>query len=349
MSITSLSCHSSSEGLIQVGRAHGFEIRKGTKGYAAVRGTLALRWFDSIQSAAYYLQDFGRLWGGNPSAPPHTPRSILRELPLREEAAQCAEFRRRPVGQLRNYPSELSAPAIEIMRERVRRRKARQVAEAARTSAPGRILGLAERKRLERGTRLAAAVASILAEARPLNRAKKARIMVGKPAGIVEDNTRYSKSWHRRYGPSVYRLAGARYENGRIIVENSDGEVVFDARVANEDLLDPDLDARAQRILGIVSDEDLDAVGPAGGVEGLIGPRPRFLVCRSDFGLMIADHPTKPTIAQVVVRDATTGRRHILSVPPRFAKDRYPSANDRVRAAIAWTFGKRQYRPDVEA
>ena len=57
--------------------------------------------------------------------------------------------------------------------------------------------------------------------------------------------------------------------------------------------------------------------------------------------------------AYLVLRDATTGERHILRVPPRFGSTRSAtwrrarSAEDLIHAATAWTFGLRpaQYQP----
>ena len=59
---------------------------------------------------------------------------------------------------------------------------------------------------------------------------------------------------------------------------------------------------------------------------------------------------------QVVVRDPSTGHRHALTVPPRFAHPRskrygHLGERERIHAAIAWTFNLRaaDYRPDIAA
>jgi hypothetical protein len=58
-------------------------------------------------------------------------------------------------------------------------------------------------------------------------------------------------------------------------------------------------------------------------------------------------------VVQVLVTDATAGHRHAITVPPHFARPlgRRETRDDRVRAAIAWTFGlgRDQYAPAVEA
>jgi len=62
----------------------------------------------------------------------------------------------------------------------------------------------------------------------------------------------------------------------------------------------------------------------------------------------------------LVVRDATSGERHVMRIPPRFGRytsatyHRYMDRGDRaglIRAAVAWTFGLRpeEYHPQVEA
>lgn len=65
-------------------------------------------------------------------------------------------------------------------------------------------------------------------------------------------------------------------------------------------------------------------------------------------GFLIADSARRPALATVVVTDATTGQRHHISVPPRFAD---PSSKTyqrltawlgergRVIGALAWSFG----------
>lgn len=59
----------------------------------------------------------------------------------------------------------------------------------------------------------------------------------------------------------------------------------------------------------------------------------------------------------LVVRDSSNGTAHLLRVPPKFGNagtqffDRFAGPRQRVRAAIAWTFGREasEYHPAVEA
>ena len=104
----------------------------------------------------------------------------------------------------------------------------------------------------------------------------------------------------------------------------------------------------------------LDRVGPEGSDDRLaILPWSRHLsAVRVDgSALLIADHPTRPKVVQVVVRDATTGQRHHITVPPKFATpasktfQRLGSEVARIHAAVAWTFAltPAKYAPLVEA
>ncbi len=75
------------------------------------------------------------------------------------------------------------------------------------------------------------------------------------------------------------------------------------------------------------------------------------VVAYSDEGVVIRSRDGR--IVQVVVRDATTGKRHQITVPPKYGRDlaKGKVEADRVHAAIAWTFGLRpdQYRPELVA
>lgn len=103
----------------------------------------------------------------------------------------------------------------------------------------------------------------------------------------------------------------------------------------------------------------LDQVGPEGEDDRLaIRSVPdRHLVAASPEGLLIGNHATRPKVVQVVVRDATTGQRHHITVPPKFATpasktyQKLGSSAARVHAAIAWTFdlAPAAYAPNIEA
>lgn len=103
----------------------------------------------------------------------------------------------------------------------------------------------------------------------------------------------------------------------------------------------------------------IDRVGPAGDDDRLqiFHPLP---VAVSEQGVLVADHATRPRVVQVVVRDTTTGQRHHITVPPKFATPTSKTyqkivAKDGKRglihAAIAWTFNltPAQYAPALEA
>jgi len=74
-------------------------------------------------------------------------------------------------------------------------------------------------------------------------------------------------------------------------------------------------------------------------------------------GVILSDDLARTQMAQVVVRDPSTGFRHHLSVPPRFGNPRTKTfrelrtAEARIHAAVAWTFGMRpdEYEPALEA
>ena len=74
-------------------------------------------------------------------------------------------------------------------------------------------------------------------------------------------------------------------------------------------------------------------------------------------GIILSDRSTRTQLAQVVVRDPSTGFRHHISVPPRFGNPRTKTfrelrtAEARIHAAVAWTFDMRpeEYEPALEA
>src|SRR6185312_6775238 len=102
----------------------------------------------------------------------------------------------------------------------------------------------------------------------------------------------------------------------------------------------------------------IERLGPEGQDDRLaILARDRHLAAAAGNGLLVADHPTRPKVVQVVVRDTTTGQRHHITVPPKFAtpsSKTYQSLGSsaaRVHAAVAWTFALKpgRYAPAVEA
>lgn len=85
--------------------------------------------------------------------------------------------------------------------------------------------------------------------------------------------------------------------------------------------------------------------------------RPYLIADGGDLGMIIADRKHCPGRVQVAVCDATTGTRHHITVPERFGAvgseffRRLRTPENRVRAAIAWTFDltAEEYHPEIEA
>jgi len=83
----------------------------------------------------------------------------------------------------------------------------------------------------------------------------------------------------------------------------------------------------------------------------------RLLAARSPDGLILVDRFQQPRVVELVVRCPSTGQRHHIGVPTRFADPqtatfhRLQTDANRVHAAAAWTFGLRpsEYQPLVEA
>jgi hypothetical protein len=105
---------------------------------------------------------------------------------------------------------------------------------------------------------------------------------------------------------------------------------------------------------------DLAKIGPEGEDDRIQIREPRAIY-GTCVAALIANRPGKDGVrwwdasitVQVVVRDTTTGQRHCITVPPSFARplERGESEADRIRAAVAWTFGlsAKEYSPSVEA
>lgn len=109
----------------------------------------------------------------------------------------------------------------------------------------------------------------------------------------------------------------------------------------------------------VLEPADLEAIGPEGGDDRLTILHP-VVAARSAEGVLVRDtigqpRPRSRAVVQVLVRDATTGQRHAITVPPRFGRllpDASPEQQAAmVHAAIAWTFRLRPeaYRPAVSA
>jgi hypothetical protein len=166
-------------------------------------------------------------------------------------------------------------------------------------------------------------------------------------------------SWHfetrggRRINhPSAYSKLG--WSN--MVYCCSDRRVEVDADWLAERLEQLTRVVHAYRVAG------LDRIGPRGDDDrvSVFAPHEVYRDMARN-AVMITSRPGRygvewwldSTIIQVVVRDSTTGLRHHLTVPPRFARPLEPgeTPQDRIQAAIAWTFDlePREYAPTVEA
>ncbi len=269
------------------------------------------------------------------------PRHVLAYAPLREQVRQYGT-----PGSVRGGIGQHVQPAVwrkarAILAARQARCEARQVAEAARNVQPGRIAAQVATRREERLQELAVAVAEILHAARPLYTSRRGQINRGWPS----EEKRWDIYAKRTKYPCCWSNAGAWVDGDTIGVSDSRDNLIYVHRVRPGE-------RTAEQVLGVVSQAALDRIGPAGD-DDRVHIRTPLRVCRSREGLLITDHPTRPRVVQVVVRDSTTGRRHHLTVPPRFGM---PLADgerpcDRVHAALAWTFGLRpdQYSPEIQA
>jgi hypothetical protein len=105
---------------------------------------------------------------------------------------------------------------------------------------------------------------------------------------------------------------------------------------------------------------ELAALGPQPTDDSRRLLQPLLVAVGADGSLLIADHLERPSLVQVAVRDATTGVRHHITVPPKFAhpaRKTYQRIVGRggkaalVHEAIAWTFelAGAEYAPAVQA
>ena len=103
----------------------------------------------------------------------------------------------------------------------------------------------------------------------------------------------------------------------------------------------------------------LERIGPPGADDrvNLSAWRTRIRAHVPGAGVLLSDDRARTQMAQVVVRDPSTGFRHHLSVPPRFGNpetktfQKFTTARARIHAALAWTFGLKPdaYAPALEA
>lgn len=183
----------------------------------------------------------------------------------------------------------------------------------------------------------------------------------------VKASNRYSRRWHRRYGPARTRAAGVWAftlppplpQKHYITLQSSDGSVIGEWTIRYP------LSADADTILGAnVTEQRLTRRFGAAGQDDSLRIRRPYCIARAREGWIIADRPDElveayvcgawrrkgEPVVQVVVRDPATGRRHHLTVPPKFGVPlKKESAANRVHAALAWTFGRspRTYAPTI--
>lgn len=283
-----------------------------------------------------------------------TARQVLADPKMRDAAYEQAEQWNRKScasGVLAWASDAAVAEAVQIMRGRLARRVNHTIASAARHAPAGRIAAMLRAREQERRKHLAEYVAEILDQSRPLCESQYGGIVWGAGGAEVVEWDRYST---RCKWPCKYRNAGVYLDEHLCVhVDDSRGREMFVSRpLKKSDWRKTDLRRAAAKLLGCMSEAALDRIGEQGD-DDAVQIRTPYRICKSLLGTIIADHPTRPDIVQVVVRDATTGQRHHLTVPPRFGRAvRKPeTAHSRCQAAIAWTFGipASQYKPRKQA
>lgn len=299
---------------------------------------------------------------------------------IRALRAQVGHPRHRPLSQLAatdvwrdagyGVPSDKRGPVPGGVRNRAQWYHARRTQRlTARGLAHCEALGLwpldeAEAEAARYGHQLAldlAAVGRQIAEAVPLT-AGPVAIRYGRGGQIVEDRDRYSRSWHRSYGPSRWCAAGIRAERewqGRradvAVVEDYRGRVVLalDLAILRADgwraaaaaavLADPIAVLRTTNVerrralLGLADPAQLVAA-----IRAASGSRRVRAVTDERGTLWTIPLAGDEDVQYVQVRDASTDREYWLRVPPDV---------ESAHAAVAWTYGLRPeaYAPVAEA
>jgi hypothetical protein len=167
-------------------------------------------------------------------------------------------------------------------------------------------------------------------------------------------------SWHTVMGNLVVRLEAVRAGISLLEIEQLPGCVATgDIRNASAtwSAVFPERarklgERRRQRV-----EHMIERFGPPGDDDRLAILAPRVIAHAPKVGLIIAEKRTRPRIVQVIVTDPSTGHRHALTVPPRFADQRrktfqqLTTARALVEAAVAWTFRLKptDYQPQLSA
>jgi hypothetical protein len=180
-------------------------------------------------------------------------------------------------------------------------------------------------------------------------------------AGEWIRNTGVLLAWYTLLGIRVVRLETirspfwegnfARWKTGEFPTHDREGRrSAFQAVFPHRQLLA--LRRRAEH-----TRRRIERFGPSGDDDRLSIIHPVIRAYAPGFGAIISDDRKRPMIAQVIVRDSTTGHRHAIVVPPRFANpksatfQRLSTPRARVHAAVAWSFGLKpeEYSPQIEA
>jgi hypothetical protein len=226
-----------------------------------------------------------------------------------------------------------------ILVERAARRADRKAADNARTGQPGRILGLVAAKRR--------AAAAKRAEAA---RQRLVRGLLGRePLAKLLDARKYFEEVSREADGlvrSVVRAVGPIGEQAESDLAEMETGERFSGKRGRNHRLERSTVTRVERLADwsavLLTIRDYSSFGSANWGSG-----------DSHYG----SRGGSSYRCYLIVRDSTTREAHILRVPPKFGNSdtqffgRLDSAAERIRAAVAWTFGRGagEYRPDVEA
>lgn len=295
-----------------------------------------------------------------------TLSDCLRDPAIRALLTEAARDGKAWTSALDAYTTRtIQREGIAFMSSRLTRRADRAVSSAV--PATGRISTLAATRNAARDAAAAARLRSRLDSLiRPLVRGlyrtatagdHTLSIRVGDPIATGESSKgdRYSKrcTWRRTDSHHTItvpsRWKSRVYDRGLSVIG---GHFVLDAekvrgRAGQYDVVLVTQEAgfaigtRRCRVLIV------DEFAPQGD-DDRVQVRLPIVIASSDEGVVVTDESGR--VCQVVVKCSTTGTRHQLTVPPKFGRPLgKESEADRVRAALAWTFGLKpdQYRVAV--
>jgi len=296
-------------------------------------------------------------------------RQALRDRLFRLECWRAAGDGRKYL-RWHGVPQAVSAEAIRILRARAERRKARDVAEAARRGpSKGRIVREAQSRRLTR------------------EQARRQRISDRLAAGRLGRSTLRKLLLDQDWGSGYRHFASAGY--GRTREENTAAlvraAVSLVGRIGDQCERDLTEFAAGESFRGkrgqyhVLEGSELEWIGIRRDCSAMLITMCDYCSFGRHNGQRYESRGGPSYRCYLVVRDATSGEAHILRVPPRFGTDSQfawrvehdlespewrpanPSLAGRMRratpterlihAAIAWTFGLRagEYDPQLEA